>query len=113
MSMPNAQPSSPIPPTSEIKFYLEVGQESLRLPQNVRPVGEVWLSDIRRRRYYLERVSKDDFAVLAFRYKMSSGEDPPHLRGMPRFYCLSQGELLLWPVPAHPWPLTVQKGEQA
>lgn len=69
----------------------------------------IYIVDIRKRRYYLERITVDAFTDLARRYRLSDDTTVTHLRGMPRYYCLRQGVIWIWPVPEWAWTGAVEK----
>ena len=89
-------------------FELEVGRDSIGLPHGFGNPAEVWITDIRRRKILLSRLTREKFDEQGRSYRVGRNDEPVHLRGMPIHYKVQDGQLFLWPVPAHAWTVCVR-----
>jgi hypothetical protein len=110
VNSPNARSSSPnrLPKTHE--FEIDIGQESVGVPHGFGTPSKVYLIGFFGRPRILQSTSKEKMDEMGRSYKVDERSDTPvHLKGIPIYYSIEEGEMRFWPVPAHKWKGVIER----
>ncbi len=95
--------------SNKYTFVLEIGQESVGVPQGFANPDEVWLRGARNRKHRLTRMTWEAYQTAGQRYRLGRDDTATHLLGLPIYYAVHERELYVWPLPAHRWEGGVEK----